>query len=98
MNFTEGYAARCGTQNPLIQMLCETKASSLCSVPEAPSPEGEQIIKVHQLDKEEGYSSQNDHHVSRDGEERAWCGVRVDKHFDLRGSKGACGRSLLVKI
>lgn len=73
MNFIEGYAARCWSQNPLIQMLCETKASSLSSLPEAPRPEGEQIIEVRQVGKEEGYSSQNEHRVSRDGEERAWC-------------------------
>lgn len=78
-------------------MLCEAKASSLCSVPEVPSPEGEQIIKVHQADKKEGYSIQKEH--------RTWSqemggkhGVCVEKHSDLCESKGACGKSLLVEV
>lgn len=66
------------------QILCEAKASSLCSVPEAPGPEGEQIIKVHQADKKEGYSSQKEH--------RTWSQEMGRKEH------GVCVESILICV
>lgn len=57
----------------------------------------EQIIKVHQVEKERGCSRRN--------EPKQWLAcfqkehrVCVEKYFDLARSKGACRKDLLVRI